>query len=175
MFWKTFSTLLKKEKQTGANEMKITKAKYIIGLLILTLAFSCFLYSGNSLAAHRNNGYRGTYIQGHPPNYAFPPYSYVRNGHNNGDVWRRNWKRWESLSPAEKERLRRRYKQWKRLPPKKRKRLLGVYRTLKRMPPEERRQLIPLIRRWNTLTPQERGFVLKKLREYGFDNTPESI
>ncbi len=92
-----------------------------------------------------------------------------------GNNWRRSWRRWESLSPAEKERLRRRYKQWKKLSPKKRKRLLRIYKTLKKMPPEERRQLIPLIRRWNTLTPKEKGFVLKKLREYGFDNQPKRI
>ena len=105
---------------------------------------------------------------------SFPlPHRYAAN--RNEDRWRRRWKRWESLSPEEKERLRSRYRQWRRLPPRKRKKLLSIYETLKKMPPEERRKLIPLIRRWNTLTPEERGYVLKKLRQYGFDNSPRSI
>ena len=108
---------------------------------------------------------------------SLPVYLLAQNNrrYGNGDNRGHRWERWKSLSPAEKDLLRRRYRQWKKLPPGKRKKLLSIYRTLKRMPPEERRELIPLIRRWHSLTPEQRGYVLKKLREYGFDNSPESI
>ncbi len=154
--------------------------KSIFTNLVFLTIMLFFSLPGASAAAPLNScNKHGHYVNG-PSIYVVQLESFYKFAQNNEYTRKREnlirrWQRWKSLPPDQKELLRRRYRQWKRLPPKKRKKLLSIYRTLKRMPPEERRELIPLIRRWHSLTPEERGYVLKKLREYGFDNSPRSI
>lgn len=90
-----------------------------------------------------------------------------------GEVTPEKLKRWQTMTPEERERIRSRYRRWKKLPPERRERILERGRRWREIPegqrrflrerreiyrnarPEEKRAIEKFVRRWRQL-PLER-------------------
>jgi hypothetical protein len=72
-------------------------------------------------------------------------------------------KKWEDLSPKEKEKLRKKYKEWQSLSPEEKDEMRQRMKRLKRMSPEERKTYRQLYKKWRHLPPDERQQLQKEL------------
>jgi len=72
-------------------------------------------------------------------------------------------KKWQDLSPEEKEKLRQKYKEWKSLSPKEKKKMRRRMDRLNNMSPREREVYKKLYRKWRHLPPDERQQLEKEL------------
>ncbi len=65
-------------------------------------------------------------------------------------------KKWQDLSPEEKEKARRKYKEWQSLSPEEKATMRQRMNRLKRMSPKERKSYKQLHKKWRHLPPKER-------------------
>jgi|GEM_PF-6466926 len=75
------------------------------------------------------------------------------------------YRRWEKLSPQERESLRRRYEHYKQLPPEKQQLLKRRYEQWKNLSESERKRLRYYLRNWDKLTPSERNTILRYFKQ----------
>ncbi len=75
-------------------------------------------------------------------------------------------RRWESLSPEQKQRLRKRLEQWKNLDPDQKARLENRLERLKNLPPEQRQRVIKNWRRFKNLPPEKQRRIREKYKRW---------
>lgn len=99
------------------------------------------------------------------------------------DATQRNWKRYQGLSPDDKDRLREKSQRWQSLPPEERqemRRRMDRYRELppqdqeryqkryqqwQSLPPEDRNQIRDRLRNWDSLSPQEQQEIRQRFQK----------
>jgi hypothetical protein len=99
------------------------------------------------------------------------------------DATQRNWKRYQGLSPDDKDRLREKSQRWQSLPPEERqemRRRMDRYRELppqdqeryqkryqqwQSLPPEDRNQIRDRLRHWDSLSPQEQEDIRQRFQK----------
>ena len=72
-------------------------------------------------------------------------------------------KKWQDLSPEEKEKLRRKYKEWQSLSPEEKDKMRRRMERLNNMSPGERKVYRQLHKKWRHLPPDERQQLQKEL------------
>jgi hypothetical protein len=72
-------------------------------------------------------------------------------------------KKWQDLSPEEREKLRKKYKEWQSLSPQEKDEMRQRMRRLKKMSPQERKVYRQLYKKWRHLPPDERRQLQKEL------------
>lgn len=78
--------------------------------------------------------------------------------------FKKKYKHWQKLTPAEKQKLRRRMKQYKKMPPQERRRYQKKLQQWQNLTPEERADIQKNLDRWSQLSPQEKEAVLRKFK-----------
>lgn len=77
--------------------------------------------------------------------------------------FRKKYKHWQDLTPAEKKKLRRRMNQYKKMPPKEQKKYKKRSKQWQNLSPEERIQIQKRLDRWHQLSPKEKEAIRRKL------------
>ena len=75
-----------------------------------------------------------------------------------------NRKRWESLTPEQKERVREAYKKFKALPPERQQKVRQNYQRWRSFSPERRQRIRRNIQRWRSMSPERRARVRERLQ-----------
>jgi hypothetical protein len=75
-------------------------------------------------------------------------------------------KKWDSLSPQEKKKLRKRYKEWQSLSPEEKEKIRRRMKRLNKMSPRERKAYRQLHKKWRHLPPDERKQLEKELNNW---------
>jgi len=75
-------------------------------------------------------------------------------------------KKWQDLSPKEKEKARRKYKEWQSLSPEEKATMRRRMNRLKHMSPEERKTYKQLHKKWRHLPPKERKQLQNELDDW---------
>ena len=83
-----------------------------------------------------------------------------------GEVTPDKLKRWQSMPPAEKERVRKRYRRWKNLSPERKERILENRRRWKNLPEKEKRYLRQRREIYRNAPPEEREAIRKFFRDW---------
>jgi hypothetical protein len=146
--------------------------KSILGLLFsLTMPFSGSVLFSNTVQAHpdfdplyspqhndqynhQSVGYRTESSASHSPFMAYPETIYpweLADNHKNHHKHDR--KRFDELSPAQKERIKKRREAFKSLPPEEKERIYRAREEFHNMPPEKRQRLKE---KWRNMSPEER-------------------
>ncbi len=75
-------------------------------------------------------------------------------------------KKWESLSPEEKKKLRKKYEEWQSLSPEEKEKIRRRMKRLNKMSPQERKTYQQLHRKWRHLPPEDRKQLQKELNNW---------
>ncbi|MEE4265801.1 MAG: DUF3106 domain-containing protein [Desulfobacteraceae bacterium] len=75
---------------------------------------------------------------------------------------RKKYQEWESLSPEEKEKIRRRMKRLNNMSPRERDSYRQLHKKWQHLPPDERKQLQKELDNWENLSPQEQDAIRRR-------------
>ena len=75
---------------------------------------------------------------------------------------RKRYKEWQSLSPEEKEKIRRRMKRLNKMSPRERKAYRQLHKKWRHLPPDERQQLQQELDNWENLSPQKQEAIRRQ-------------
>ena len=78
---------------------------------------------------------------------------------------RKRYKEWQSLSPQEKEEIRQRMKRLNKMSPREREVYRQLYHKWRHLPPDERRQLQKELDHWENLSPQQQEAIRRRFMQ----------
>lgn len=81
----------------------------------------------------------------------------------NDNRFRKNYKQWKDLPPAEKKQLRNRMNQYKQMPREDKEQYQQKLEKWKKLPPEDRRRIQKSLKDWKDLSPEEKEAIRRRL------------